>query len=163
MSAIICFQHPVKGTMSVLVPMLARLKGETNAEYKARYDAIDLEALVAKDVPAGAPFEICDSLDLPKGREFRNAWVNHPTRPGLEVDMPKARVIHMDRIRAKRDEALAASDGPMLRAMENNDAPEIARLKAERQALREIPQTFALNGATTPAELSALWPPGLAR
>ena len=162
MSAIICFQH-ASGNMAVLVPMLNRVKGETTEERKARYDVIDLDALAEKDIPDGIPFEICDSLDLPKGREFRGAWINHPTKPGLKVDIPKARDIHMDRIRKARDKKLAESDVAITRAMEDENQPEIAKLRAERTVLRDIPATFDLSGATTPAELPVLGPNELER
>ena len=33
-----------------------------------------IEELAAKDVPAGAPFQIVDAADIPSDRSFRNAW-----------------------------------------------------------------------------------------
>ena len=33
-----------------------------------------IEAIAAKDVPAGKPFKIVDAADIPEDRTFRNAW-----------------------------------------------------------------------------------------
>ena len=35
---------------------------------------LSIEAIVAKDVPAGKPFKIIDTADIPTDRTFRNAW-----------------------------------------------------------------------------------------
>lgn len=37
-------------------------------------DAIGIEAIAAKDVPAGKPYKIIDSADLPPDRSQRNGW-----------------------------------------------------------------------------------------
>ena len=35
---------------------------------------LTVEAIAAKDVPAGVPFKIVDVADIPSDRTFRNAW-----------------------------------------------------------------------------------------
>ena len=35
---------------------------------------LTIEAIAAKDVPAGTPFKIVDVSDIPSDRTFRNAW-----------------------------------------------------------------------------------------
>jgi hypothetical protein len=35
---------------------------------------LTIEAIAAKDVPAGKPFQIVDVTDIPSDRTFRNAW-----------------------------------------------------------------------------------------
>ena len=35
---------------------------------------LTIEAIAAKDVPAGTPFQIVDAADIPSDRTFRNAW-----------------------------------------------------------------------------------------
>ena len=35
---------------------------------------LTIEAIAAKDVPAGKPFKIVDVADIPSDRTFRNAW-----------------------------------------------------------------------------------------
>jgi hypothetical protein len=40
-------------------------------EYVAQYG---IEAVAAKDVPAGKPYKIVDAADMPSDRTFRAAW-----------------------------------------------------------------------------------------
>ena len=35
---------------------------------------LTIQEIAAKDVPAGAPFQIIDAADVPSDRTFRNAW-----------------------------------------------------------------------------------------
>ena len=35
---------------------------------------LSIEAIAAKDVPAGKPFKIVDAADIPEDRTFRAAW-----------------------------------------------------------------------------------------
>jgi hypothetical protein len=35
---------------------------------------LSIEAVAAKDVPAGKPYKIVDASDIPTDRTFRNAW-----------------------------------------------------------------------------------------
>jgi hypothetical protein len=35
---------------------------------------LSIEEIAAKDVPAGKPFKIIDSADIPTDRTFRDAW-----------------------------------------------------------------------------------------
>ena len=35
---------------------------------------LTIEEIAAKDVPAGKPFKIIDTTDVPTDRTFRNAW-----------------------------------------------------------------------------------------
>lgn len=111
----------------------------------------DLGAVVARAVPEGATnVEICEEADIPDDRTFREAWKRGSK--GIDVEMPRARHIHMDRIRAVRDKELARLDVEQLKG---------ADVTAEKQSLRDIPQTFDLTVAETPDELKALWPDGL--
>ena len=38
---------------------------------------LTIEAIAAKDVPAGTPFKIVEAADIPSDRTFRNAWEYH--------------------------------------------------------------------------------------
>lgn len=91
--------------------------------------------------------EIVTEADLPQDRLFRNAWGHD-----LKVDMDKAREIHMDKIRKARDKAMKALDVETLKGRD---------VQAQKQALRDIPQTFDLSVASTPEELIKLWPENL--
>ena len=35
---------------------------------------LSIEAIAAKDVPAGVAYQIVDAADIPSDRTFRNAW-----------------------------------------------------------------------------------------
>jgi hypothetical protein len=37
-------------------------------------ETMTIEEIAAKDVPAGKPFKIIDTSDVPSDRTFRNAW-----------------------------------------------------------------------------------------
>lgn len=97
----------------------------------------------------------------PKDRDFRDAF--SVKDKNIEVDMPKARGIHMDRIREARNAELTESDKDYMRALESEDKAALATLKTKRQELRDIPQTFDLTGQTSANELRKAWPEGLSK
>lgn len=103
---------------------------------------------------------IVETTNLPTDRKFRNAW-EAGVNDSIVVNMTKARLIHMNRIRFFRDKKLIQTDADMLKAIELG--LDTTTLKTERQRLRDIPQTFDLTRAITPEELDALWPVGLDR
>ena len=74
--------------------------------------------------------------------------------------MTKARAIHLERIRAKRNIALAVLDTSGTKAVDQENASLIAEVRAEKQVLRDIPQTIseALLAASTIAELKIINP-----
>jgi len=75
----------------------------------------------------------------------------------INVNMNKARAIHLKEIRRVRNEELVALDVPFMRAIEAGDAEAQATIAAKKQALRDIPQTFDLT-ARTPQQLKGKWP-----
>ena len=77
----------------------------------------------------------------------------------VNVDMTKARAIHLEEIRKVRNVELAAKDVPFLRSVEDGDTDAQATIKTEKQALRDIPATFDLTtDVDTPEKLKAKWP-----
>ena len=77
----------------------------------------------------------------------------------VNVDMTKARAIHLEEIRKVRNVELAAKDVPFMRSVEDADTDAQATIKAEKQALRDIPATFDLTtDVDTPEKLKAKWP-----
>lgn len=138
------------GGVSIVIPapkaqLEKGLGPMTTPEYEAHVMArsIPADAINVQPVLAG---------DIPTDRHFRNAWRQNAAK--VAVDMPLARVIHMDHIRIARDEKLKLLD---IEARKGND------VAVEAQALRDLPQTFDLSGAATPDELKALWPLELAQ
>ena len=76
----------------------------------------------------------------------------------INVDMTKARAIHMDAIRVVRNAELAAKDVTFMRAVEAGDTDAQATIGTEKQTLRDLPATFDLTTAGTPELLKAKWP-----
>jgi hypothetical protein len=87
---------------------------------------------------------------------FRDAFEKAIDKP-LSINMEQARRIHMDVIRAARNQRLADLDAPFLKALEGGELAEQQRIGNEKQVLRDIPQTFDL-GTGTPAQLKGKWP-----
>lgn len=85
--------------------------------------------------------------DIPEDRYFRDAWVSGE-KP-IDIDMAKAQSVHMEHIRKARNQKLQELDVETLKGID---------VQAEKQVLRDIPQTFDLTVATTPEELKNLWP-----
>ena len=76
----------------------------------------------------------------------------------INVNMIKARVIHMDRIRVVRNAELVAKDITFMRAVEAGDTSAQATIATEKQVLRDLPATFDLTDAATPEALKGKWP-----
>ena len=77
----------------------------------------------------------------------------------INVNMTKARTIHMDVIRAERNKELAAKDITFMRAVEAGDASAQSAIGTEKQVLRDLPATFDITtDAGTPELLKAKWP-----
>ena len=77
----------------------------------------------------------------------------------IKINLEKARGIQMDRIREMRDKELAKKDIEYMKALEADDG-SAAAIATEKQALRDIPQTFDLT-TDTADELKEKWPEGL--
>jgi hypothetical protein len=115
-----------------------------------------------KSVPADVvTVSLHEASELPADRTFRNAWTHDGSR--VTVDMPKARVLHMDHIRRARQPVLDQLDKDWMKATGQRKSAEADAIEAQRQVLRDIPQTLDLTQAATPDELKALWPVELPR
>lgn len=126
----------------------------SNNVFKPETDLQFLTRIAEKDVPfddAGKqlPWRIVAADKIPTDRTFRAAWTDHNDTDTVDVDMTKARDIHMNRIRAARDIKLAELDIQTLRGRD---------VQKEKQIYRDIPQTFDLTAAKSPEDLAALWP-----
>lgn len=90
---------------------------------------------------------------VPKDRSFRNAWCDVTPEPAVDIDMPKARDIQRDRLRALRSPKLAALDIEMSRAFD--DKAKQKEVESKRQALRDVTKHPSIEAATTSEELLA--------
>jgi hypothetical protein len=97
---------------------------------------------------------------IPKDREFREAWTDTTPEAVIDIDMVKARKIHLDRIRVKRNAALDVLDIEALKAIEKSDTVTLTAVAAKKQALRDLPQTMAadLEAAKTVDDLKKIIP-----
>jgi hypothetical protein len=77
----------------------------------------------------------------------------------INVNMTKARAIHLEEIRRVRNAELVAKDITFMRAVEAGDASAQSTIATEKQVLRDIPATFDITtGVDTPELLKARWP-----
>ena len=77
----------------------------------------------------------------------------------VNVDMTKARAIHLEEIRRVRNEELVKEDVTFMRAVEDGDTDAQATIKTKKQTLRDIPATFDVTtDVNTPEKLKAKWP-----
>jgi hypothetical protein len=68
----------------------------------------------------------------------------------ISINITKAKAIKLDQFRTERKPLIAALDVAFMRAFENADTAECARIAAEKQALREVTKV------TLPDDLTAL-------
>ena len=77
----------------------------------------------------------------------------------VNVDMTKARAIHLEEIRRVRNEELVKEDVTFMRAVEDGDTDTQATIKTKKQTLRDLPATFDITtDVDTPEKLKAKWP-----
>ena len=104
-----------------------------------------------------------------RNNDFRDAWKLNGDN--LDVHLPTARDIHLDRIKTRRAEYLGyqkGTDWKMIRQLEATvkmllehlglDDSAFRDLASERQKLRDVTKTIDLESAETPEQLKAVWP-----
>jgi hypothetical protein len=117
--------------------------------------------IIQTSIPPGSKFY----SELPedwKGHDidFHGAWRQDPQDPlNIFIDMPVAREIWRDKMRRARAPILADLDVQFVRAME--EAQPVAAIVFQKQALRDVTSDPAIEAASTPAELIAVWPAAL--
>lgn len=126
-------------------------RDETIEEFIAKWE--DLQAKIGSDLRAVSHYE---TTDIPSDRSFREAWTAASGR--VDVDMPKARDIHRNRMRVARAPRLESLDVAYQRADEASDVPARARVASEKQKLRDVTADEAIEAASTPEELKGVWP-----
>jgi hypothetical protein len=97
---------------------------------------------------------------IPTDRTFRNAWADTTPELVIDVDMTKARNIHLESIRLKRNAELAKLDVEAIKAQDMGNAETLAQIKARKQELRDLPATLAptLASAASVDALKAIQP-----
>jgi hypothetical protein len=80
----------------------------------------------------------------------------------INVNMTRARAIHLAEIRRVRNEELVKEDVNMLRAIEAGDASAQSTVATKKQVLRDLPATFDITtDVDTPEKLKVRWPSAL--
>jgi hypothetical protein len=100
-------------------------------------------------------FRRIDEIEVPTDRTFRNAWKDTGM---IEVDMLKARELLLEKLRIARTQKLSELDADWMKATGQGDKAEAEKVEAERQKLRDLPETVGVELAETPEDLKALWP-----
>jgi hypothetical protein len=123
-----------------------------------------LETLIEEEITrsmAGQPVKhvswvIVPDEAVPTDRSFRAAWKVNGI--AIEHDMPKARDIHLNRLRAERADKLAQLDRDWMKATGQGDTQKAVDIERQRQLLRDMPVTLSrsLSDAKTIDHLKAI-------
>lgn len=97
---------------------------------------------------------------IPTDREFREAWTDTTPEAVIDINMEKARIIHLDRIRVKRNAKLAFLDTEGIKAQDMGLIAELDEIRTKKQVLRDLPQTLQkdLEAAKTVDDLKIIQP-----
>jgi hypothetical protein len=98
---------------------------------------MDLEAVIAKDVPPGVSRAVIDRDQLPADRYFRDAWEYDGPR-GVKVNVEKAKEVQRNVWRRMRQPKLEALDLEVMKAVERGDAKRRREVSDQKQALRDV-------------------------
>ena len=97
---------------------------------------------------------------IPTDRTFRNAWADTTSELIIDIDLNKAREIHLNNIRIKRNAELVKLDVQAIQAEDIGDAENLAQIRARKQELRNLPAALAptLASADSVDALKAIQP-----
>ena len=113
---------------------------------------IPIDQVVAKDVPAGANYQVVDESDIPSDRFFRDAWIVGNGK--VEHDLVKCKEIGHKHRRAKRAEEFEPLDDVIAKQIPGADtvAAEDGR-KLIRKKYAKMQKD--IDAAVTPEEIKA--------
>jgi hypothetical protein len=97
-------------------------------------------------------YKIVDSVDL--DNDYFNAYKFHQEK-GAEVNIEKAKALHLNKWREARSPKLAFLDIAYTRADEAGDVSKKSEIADHKQALRDVTKTTLPN---TLEEIKATWP-----
>jgi hypothetical protein len=105
-----------------------------------------------KDVPAGLPYKIVESLDI--DNDYFNAY-DFSEEAGAEVNISKAQLIQLDKFRKARTPKLAKLDVDYMKAIEAENSVKASQIAIAKQELRDVTKTPLPD---TLPEIKAVWP-----
>lgn len=144
---VIVYDCPEDGRAKVVIPSPEALRR-----------GVSLSDIAAKAIPKEIPYRITTLDKLPKDREFRNAWTDKLPTESVDVDIDKAKEIHVGRLRKIRDKKLEKLDLELMRALEDDDKVKLKEIKAKKQALRDMPANLNLKNINNPDDLKLVKP-----
>jgi hypothetical protein len=103
---------------------------------------VPIEVVFDKDVPVQYKHTACIVEDeyIPTDRTFRDAWqfdgVDLINKTAISVNIPKAKEIHKERLRAERKSLLEEQDALFMRALEIG--ADTNKIVVEKKRLRDI-------------------------
>jgi len=101
-----------------------------------------------------ASHRVAEDHEVPADRTFRNAWTDAGGK--IAHDMPKAKELRKNQLRAERAPLLEALDVEYLRAVEAKDQAKQAAIAAKKQSLRDITADPRITNAQTVTDLLAV-------
>jgi hypothetical protein len=126
--------------------------GKTNTITREEQVPMTIEDIALKDVPEGLPFKIVDSLDI--DNDYFNAF-DYSEGSGAEVNIDKAKVIHLDKFREARTPKLQKLDVDYMRALEVEDSVKASQIAIAKQELRDVTK---ITLPDTLPEIKEVWP-----
>ncbi|MEE8433321.1 MAG: hypothetical protein V3S64_00900 [bacterium] len=156
----IAFELPDGTVRYATCPVRYKKPGETKTQWLLRAfhktvagnpDFAAAKRILNPVMPDGGP------LTPGQPKQFHAAW-RHAGGGQIVVDMPAARKLKMDQIRAEREGRFPPLDAEWMKAMGQGNSAAGAAIEAKRQHLRELPQTVDLEAIATPEELETFEP-----
>jgi len=148
------------GTITLRYPNYNGIPGSPEGKKEQETDQEWFDRLIEKDkapVKGGVYKGVVNISDLPKGHQtFKEA--RRLSSGKITVDMPNARKMHMEKIRKARAEKFLEMGFPSKIDPDLEASIVSQKKRAQLKKLRDIPQTFKLDGAKTPEDLKKLWP-----
>jgi hypothetical protein len=134
------------------VAVMTLVEGAVISECISKWQAVNPNQYIShREMPDDA---------VPTDRTFRDAWADTTPELIIDIDMAKARNIHLESIRIKRNAELSKLDIEATKAQDIGDAETLAQIRTRKQELRDLPATLApaLASANSVAELKEIQP-----
>jgi tRNA U34 5-methylaminomethyl-2-thiouridine-forming methyltransferase MnmC len=113
---------------------------------------VTVEEAISSSIPENTPYKIVESLDIDDS--YFDAYEFNP-ETGAEINIAKAKQIHLDKFRAARAPKLAKLDIDYMRALEVEDSVKASQIAIAKQELRDVTK---IELPDTLPEIKETWP-----
>ena len=113
---------------------------------------LPISEVISGSIPANTPYKIVDILDI-DNYYFDAYEFNEET--GAEVNIAKAKLIHLDKFREARKPLLSKLDVDYMRALEVEDSVKASQIAIAKQELRDVTKIILPD---TLAKIKEVWP-----